>query len=382
MKLLILSSRNGGGHNACAEAIRERFESVGDTGDCIDAIELVSPSVSRIASAVHNGVYRHAPRIFGAGYSYTESHSKLSVGSPTYELITAGAPKLARIINDGEYDAVICTHVFAAMMLSEAVSKHGCDVLTAFVATDYTCSPGTGSSSLDMYFVPSESLVAPHIADGIPREKIYVSGIPVRAAFYSSMPSATAKALQGIPPTAKHIVVMCGSMGAGPMQTLTRRIARRLADDDRMTVVCGTNRRLCRRLKQMFGSNENIAVKGYVRNVSALLDSADLYVTKPGGISTSEAAVKRLPMVLFNAVAGCETYNSDYFLALGAAKSAANISKTADLCASLLGNDRQMDMMRASYEVTEKSASDIIYDTVTEGSVGRGETYDKLYASV
>lgn len=373
MRLLILSSSNGGGHNACADAIKQRFESSGAECVCIDAMRLLSPSVSRIASAVHVGVYRHAPHIFGAGYRYTESHSKLARGTPTYELLVGAAPKLAHMINDGGYDAVICTHVFAAIMLSEAVKILTLKVFTAFVETDYTCTPGVGSSDLNAYFVPSPSLVDAHVADGIDRKKIVVSGIPVRTMFYSFIPQATAKALQGISPTGKHIVVMCGSMGAGPMQTLTRRIARRLADDDRMTVVCGTNRRLCRKLKILFKSNQNVCIKGYVRNVSALLGSADLYVTKPGGISTSEAAVKRLPMVLFNAVAGCETYNRDYFVALGAAKSAANTSQTADLCAALLADDRQTDIMRASYETHELNAADIIYDTVTSNIISRGE---------
>lgn len=373
MRLLILSSSNGGGHNACADAIKQKFESANAECVCIDAMRLVSPSVSRIASAVHVGVYRHAPHIFGAGYKYTESHSKLASGTPTYELLVSAALKLAEMINDGGYDAVICTHVFAAIMLSEAVKKYGCNVITAFVETDYTCTPGTGSSNLDIYFVPSSSLVDAHVADGIDRKKIVVSGIPVREMFYNRVPQATAKALQGISHTGKHIVVMCGSMGAGPMQTLTRRIARRLADDDKMTVICGTNRRLCRNLKILFKSNANVCIKGYVRNVSALLDSADLYVTKPGGISTSEAAVKRLPMVLFNAVAGCETYNRDYFVALGAAKSAANTSQTAELCAALLDDDRQTDIMRASYETHERSAADIIYDTVTSNVISRGE---------
>ncbi len=372
MRILILSSSNGGGHNACAEAIRQRFEPLGNECVCIDAMRLISPSVSRIASAVHIGVYRHAPHIFGAGYKYTESHSKLSKGSPTNELIIAAAPKLAQMINDGGYETVICTHVFAAIMLSEAVKKHGCKAYTAFVATDYTCTPGTGSSDLDVYFIPSVSLIANHISDGIPREKIVVSGIPVRSMFYNSVSKATAKTLQGINPASKHIVVMCGSMGAGPMQTLARRIARRLADDDRMTVVCGTNRSLYRKLKLLFKSNENICIKGYVRNVSALLDSADLYVTKPGGISTSEAAVKHLPMVLYNAVEGCETYNRDHFVLLGAAKSAPNTSQTADLCAALLADDRQIEMMCKSYETQQQSATDIIYDVIVSKGAGRG----------
>ena len=89
----------------------------------------------------------------------------------------------------------------------------------------------------------------------------------------------------------------------------------RLMDEDvEISVVCGSNERMKKSLESSYGHLRNIHVLGYVAAMSSLYDSADLLMTKPGGISTTEAAVKALPMVLINAVAGCEAHNLQFFL--------------------------------------------------------------------
>ncbi|MFR7461994.1 MAG: hypothetical protein ACLUW8_14630 [Subdoligranulum sp.] len=45
------------------------------------------------------------------------------------------------------------------------------------------------------------------------------------------------------------------------------------------------------------------------------MQASDLFLTKPGGLSTSEAMAAELPMVLIDAVAGCETHNLNFFSA-------------------------------------------------------------------
>lgn len=103
--------------------------------------------------------------------------------------------------------------------------------------------------------------------------------------------------------------MMTGSMGCGPMEELTQLLANSLPTEYDVTVACSSNRQLLRRMERKFEDRPNIHVCGYIGNVSAMMDSADLFLTKPGGISTTEAMVKGLPMVLVNVVGGCETPN-------------------------------------------------------------------------
>ena len=102
-----------------------------------------------------------------------------------------------------------------------------------------------------------------------------------------------AKRAFGIPADHKHLVMMCGSMGCGPIMSIARRIGRDLPDDQDLTIVCGTNKQLYRRLQRRFYDVKNVHVRSYVKDMALLMDSADLYLTKPGGIDAPADGLHR-----------------------------------------------------------------------------------------
>lgn len=363
IKTLILSCNTGEGHNSCAKAIKESYEARGSVCDICDALSFISPGVSRFISKGHIFVYRHIPGLFRWGYRFSEKHEELfEDGSKTYKLMASGADKLHDFIEENGYDTVICPHVFSALMLTELLKKYPGSVRSCFVGTDYTCSPGTAESRLDLYFMPDVSVMRPYTR-GIDPSRVVESGIPVRQTFYESRSRAEAKHLAGIPEDSEHLLVMCGSMGCGPMKKLTAMLADKLTAKQYMTVVCGTNHPLKSWLEFKYSGRENIRVMGFTENISLLMDSADLYLTKPGGISTSEAAIKALPMVLVDAVSGCERYNRDYFLKAGLAVTAESPAKLSELCAELLSNPLRREAMRASgLRRRRYNAAELIYD--------------------
>ena len=129
-----------------------------------------------------------------------------------------------------------------------------------------------------------------------------------------------------------------------------------------LSIVCGTNRRLYRRLTRRYRADRRVQVLGYVENMSALMDSANLCLTKPGGISTTEAAVKSLPMVLINAVSGCERYNLSYFTALGGARTGAGVKALARTALRLLSSPRELTQMRVCLSpMGARNAAEVIY---------------------
>lgn len=348
MKALILSCNTGEGHNSCAKAIKECFESHGAVCDIRDTLGFISKGVSRFISGGHVFVYRHIPGLFRRGYRYSERHQELfREGSFTYDLMASGADKLHRFVTENGYDTVICPHVFAALMVTEMQKRYPSPLRTCYVDTDYTCTPGTIESRLDLYFMP-DMCVMQGYERVFDMSRVVESGIPVRQCFYSGQDKAAAKKALGIPEDAEHLLVMCGSMGCGPMKRLCARLADQLGDGQYMTVVCGTNHPLESWLRLRYGGRENIRILGFTGEISLLMDSADLYLTKPGGISTSEAAAKALPMVLVDAVSGCEQYNRDYYVRSGLAATAKDPKGLARLCVELLRDKKQLAAMRAA----------------------------------
>ncbi|MBQ7778180.1 MAG: glycosyltransferase [Oscillibacter sp.] len=369
MRVLILSCNTGEGHNSCGRAIQSSFLERGVPCDMEDAFRFISPATSRLVTTAFNGVYRHLPGLFRFGYRYAERHpAAFDELSGIYKLLASGTERLFRFLTEGGYDAIICTHVLSALMLTEVLRRHPGRLATYFVATDYTCSPSCGQSRLDLYFIPHESLSGEFVSCGVPAEKLSASGIPVRAQFDRSLDRAAAKERIGLRPEEKHLLIMCGSMGCGPIRRLVRLIARQLPENGRVSVICGTNHRLRRSLERTHAGDSRIHMYGYVQDVSPMMDSADLYLTKPGGISVTEAARKRLPMVFVNAVAGCETYNLEFYCRQGAAVTADTPEELAELSVRLLADDEALARMSAAFAPeSERSAAEYICRAVLSG---------------
>ena len=350
MRTLILSCNTGEGHNSCAKAIKEVFDLEGETCAIADALCFLSKGVSHFVSLCHVGMYRYIPRLFQFGYEYSKSHPGVFEDhSGIYKLITLGSKKLYQFIVDGEYDTVICTHVFAALIMTNIKKKYSMEIDTYFVATDYICNPGTKGSCLDYYFIPDRIFEEEYVCSGITSEKLVVSGIPIRQDFYGRTNKEDAKRRYGICTENKHLLMMCGSMGCGPMVCLAKLLAEKM------------------KLEKEFTGKKNIRIMGYVQDMSPLLDSVDLYLTKPGGVSISEATAKSLPMVFVNAVAGCEEYNRKYFMNKGCAATADTVEKLVTLSISLLENDVQRENMKKSFQkVGQNNAAQRIYDFIRE----------------
>ena len=159
--------------------------------------------------------------------------------------------------------------------------------------------------------------------------------------------------------------MMSGSMGCGPIKKLAKLIAAGKSDDCVLSVVCGTNKRMKKQLEKALGEKTGVNIIGYAENVPDLLDSADLYFTKPGGISVSEATAKAVPMLLIQAVEGCETHNFKFFTALGAAVSAKKPKELARMGLELIEDEARLQAMREAYgEEMAQNSAEIIYNTM------------------
>ena len=362
MNALILSCNTGEGHNSCARAIKDCFARHGDNCRIEDALGFISKGASRFISRWHVRMYRYMPWLFKLGYRFSENHpGALDDGSLPYRFIGEGTEALCKYIIQNHIDTVICPHVFSAIMVTELREKYpSLKIKSCFIATDYTCSPGTESIGTDLFFVPDRSAADRQLQ--VRPEQVIDSGMPVRACFYERTDKKQARQQLGYAPGGSHLLLMCGSMGCGPMKELASLLAGRLEEGQMMTIVCGTNRKLFRWMSKNFHGRNNIHVIEYANNISLLMDSADLYLTKPGGLSTSEAAAKGLPMVLVNAVSGCEEYNLRYFIRSGLADTASDPEALAELCICLLSDPERLAAMgEAGKKLPRKNSAELIY---------------------
>lgn len=370
MSTLILTCDTGEGHNSCAKAIKEVYNSHGQECEIINPVKFVSEGFSAFVSKVHISMYRNHPNVFRVGYDYVNSHKRFTArGSFPYRILALGVDRLNDYIVKKKIRQIICVHPLLMMMVTELQNRHNPDCEFAFVATDYTCSPGLAESKLDYCFIPDSSLTEEFIQSNIVVSQIVPVGIPVRQQFYKHTDKTVAKKKFGIPGNQLHILMMCGSMGCGPMESVLDLLSKH--SGFHITVVCGNNQDLYKSLTEAYSGNSRIHVRGFVMNMSELMDSADLFVTKPGGLSSTEAAVKHLPAVYINTVGGCENCNLRFFTERNCAVAADTVQQVAETCINII---RDMDILKemtaALNKLPECNAAEEIWKVIQGGSYG------------
>ena len=364
MNILILTWNTGGGHNAVAAALTEAFRQRGADSRVLDGLSFVSRKASKFVSRWHTRFYRHYPQLYKAGYMSAEEEDGRPAPkhNPVETYLSRGARRLARYLQAERFDAVVCVHVIPALMMTMLRQNGGAPMPFCFVATDYTCSPTVGSCTPDICVIPHAELAEEFIHCGIAADTLLPAGIPTRSVFAAPTDRAAARQELSLPAEGRHILLMSGSIGCGPMSALARQLDELLPEGDFATVLCGSNRQMLYAIQMR--SLLRVQAVGFTSRVAQYMDSADLLVSKPGGISITEAACKGVPMLLADLVGGCETRNQAFFSAHGWAASC-DTDAIADSALSLLADDdRRRRMVEAQRRGFDGQAAQRIADAV------------------
>ena len=246
-----------------------------------------------------------------------------------------GLKKFASFIEENHFDMVICTHSFSSLLLNEYKRRYNSNIPVAFVSTDYTCHPGAPESNADMYFTPHPFLTPEFEAAGVDKEKIYPFGIPVSKKFIDKRDKKETRASLGLPVNKKMVLIGCGSMGCGPIAKIAALISRRLPDS-LVVVTCGNNVRLLERLTRL--ESKNILPLPYTKRMADYIAASDVYITKAGGLSTTECVLSEVPLLYIDAVPGCETRNIDFMVGNDYANAADGLHDVVNKAVGILNN--------------------------------------------
>lgn len=316
MRVLILTCNTGGGHNAVAAALRDSLQRCGASCDVMDGLGFISKKASKFVSKWHTRFYRRYPKLYKAGYMSAEGDKEMDRrDGPVYRYIARGARRLGRTLQSGGYDAVVCVHVIPAMMMTALKQAWSACPVFCFVATDYTCSPTVGACTPDICVIPHQELADEFVSCGIAAIPFCPPASPCVPPSASAVTGPRRGEPWACPETGRHIVLMSGSIGCGPMGDVAEDLDMRMADGDFATVLCGSNKqmRYALELRRLY----RVEAVGFTTQVQLYMDSADVLVSKPGGISITEAGTRGVPLLLADMVGGCETRNEAFFTAHG-----------------------------------------------------------------
>ena len=373
MNILLLSCNTGEGHNSASKALKKLFEENGDTCFMADALAFRSKTVSKLVAGGHVFIYTKTPKFFDVFYNSVEKFAKTDSSQRDtllFKLLAKGAVKLYEYIVEHKIDRIVCFHPLASQMLTKARRDHSDlrEIPTYLVATDYVASPGVGESNVDVFVTPHADVEHEFVRRGVAKSKIVPIGIPINPAFARLPDKSEARKSLELPETGKVMLLMCGSMGCGPIEKLARRLSAEISQDTTLVIICGNNKKLYRKLSTLSGKYNNVRVLGFTDKMALYMRSADLYLTKPGGLSSTEAACVGLPMVLIDAVAGCETYNLNFFTTRGCAVTAHNVDGLVQAALSLLYDEvRLAEMSKRLSDNFDPNQTVRIYEYIRDG---------------
>ena len=345
VKIMILSTKTGQGHNSTAGALKSALERQRCRADIFDILNSGKKPVSDRVSSLYNSITLRTPAFLGCLYYAGEFVSSNRHHSPIYYLNTLYAARLKKKIEDYSPQAIVCPHIFSAQAVTRLKEKYGLQIPTMGIVTDYTCSPFWEETRLDAYIIAAPQLIPEFIRKGIPREKLYPIGIPVMESFRQKQNQKKAREAFGI--TAQKVfVLMGGSMGYGDMPVLAEALLRRLPDAQ-IVAACGRNQRLFNKLQ----NKKNILPLSYINNTDLLMDCADVLLTKPGGLSSTEAMAKRIPIVFTRPIPGGEVRNANFFQSIGVAICEKKPNQAALAACELLLDEEKKKRMLAAQEL-------------------------------
>ena len=326
MRVLILSVTAGFGHHATAKAIGDMLTAKGAEVHTLDVYAYISGLVKTTIDKGYLFSSKHMQTLYRLVYQLAENNgqSYLSAGPSMINVINAlGASKFAKVLAGYAPDVILCTHVFAAQMVDELKKRKKLpDIMTIGIVTDYTLHPYWEDVPRVQYIVTaSELLTYRCVGRGIPASRILPFGIPVHPKFNQPLSREDAAGQLGIDPARPTILLMGGSMGyadnAKNLEKLTE-----IGLPFQFLVVCGNNKKQLLRVEQYASRYEGdclVKPYGFVGNVEVMMSAADCIVSKPGGLTVSEALAKNLPMLLVDPIPGHEERNVDFLVNNGMA---------------------------------------------------------------
>ena len=317
MKVLLLSVKAGYGHHSTAKAIIEYFEKNGHQCEMLDIFDYISHRIGDYINDSYLLMTKYIPKTYGKAYGKLaqkdepyDYHSLISLFSRFV------SKKLSKYVSDYKPDFMIGTHSYAGVCMSILTETGVTACPTVGIVTDYTVHPLWESTFLDYYVIPDELLASEMQQKGIPKDKLLPFGIPVREQFARRTDKKEARRMLGIDdiPT---VLIMMGSMGYGNIKPQLESIDKS-PHEFQIICVCGSNKKL----KEYVDASDwtkSFHVYGFTDDVDIMMDASDVLITKPGGLTTSEALSKGIPMIISNPIPGQEDRNLNFLVNTGAA---------------------------------------------------------------
>jgi processive 1,2-diacylglycerol beta-glucosyltransferase len=369
-RILIASASVGSGHVRAAEAIalalrRQRPDAF---VRAVDVLALASRPFRWSYAQVYLDLIQHAPPVIG--YIYDRIDRPVLPRSMRWYhlrvfLETMNVRPFVRLLCDEPWDLVINTFFLPAEIVAGLKCNGKFNAPQVMVTTDFETHRNWAVQPCEHFFTATDE-AGPYLEFfGVPAGTWTTTGIPVHPVFSEPKDPRDCRARQGLAGDRPVILLLAGGHGAGPIEGPYRALLD-VETPLEVVVVTGHNELARKNLEGIQPpARHRVHVLGYTTQMDELLAAADLVVTKPGGLTVSEALARGAGLVVVNPIPGQEERNSDFLLENGAAIKANHLPTLGRKLTALLAdpgrlarlkaNARRLARPRAAFDIAARS---------------------------
>jgi len=353
-RILILHVAAGVGHARAAYAVEAALRTLDPSCEPIvrDALEFSSPFLKRFYASTYNQLVDRLPRVWEFFYRQVERMPTLSRRQRFRSAILARHCRdFAAAVERFQADLVLCTQFLPAEVFALLRVRGDVSVPVFCVVTDFFIHPIWVYPGIDRYYVAAEASAEELRTTGVVApDRIEVTGVPIDPKFATTVGREAARRELGldVDPGRLTLLLMGGGFGWGPMEAMMD-VVLRLPESVQAVFVAGKNEPLRERLTQRAAGQEaRIRVHGFTDRVPVLLEAADLYVGKAGGLTCSEAMARGVPVIAVRPIPGQEERNCDFLQEKGAGVLVHDLFDLRVKLEHFLANPGDLERMKAN----------------------------------
>jgi len=345
-KILLLYISENSGHYMAAVSIEKALKQLEPNVEVlgINVVNYTNPIGEKVVNKTYMSIIKTRPEVWD--YLYDNPKILKSVLRLRQVLHNINLNKLKQLIDSFSPDVVLCTQAFPCGMIADFKKRYDLNLPLIGVLTDHIAHAYWICDNVDYYVVPSLTTGKRLIDEGIEESKIKPFGIPISPEFIKILDRDEICAKYGLRNDKPVILLMGGGQGLGPIKKAVALLDKS-PSNYQLIVVSGTNKRLFSWLvKKSRTSKKKIVALQYASNIHELMEISSLIITKPGGLTTSEAMAKNLPMIILKPIPGQEQKNTEYLTRIGVAVKAPDEEGAVLLTEELINNSVKLSHMK------------------------------------
>jgi len=353
-KIIFLYIHPGTGHESAARALQEAVKLIEPRvySEAIDSLRYAYPVISKVISTTYSGMIKRTPQLWD--YLYDNPDIVNATSTLRNVMSKLKFKKIEQLLEAYHPNAVVCTQAAPCVLISAYKEQTGWPKPLIAVVTDYRAHAYWYAPYVDIYIVGAITTKIDLLQMGVPEEKIKVLGIPIDPRFAITLDKISAKQRLKLNPWLPTIMIMGGSQGLGPLDQVIKQLGN-IRLPIQIIVICGKNNKLRRKLKSRFSRfGHTLRIMGFTKHIDKIMDASDLIITKPGGMTSSEALAKSLPMIIINPIPGQEEKNSEVLTKNHVALRVDNFSNLQTIIEYLIRHPQKLENMRESAQKIAK----------------------------